>query len=214
MNCPDIEDLIAFAVSPLEPDNGEIASHIFGCSHCREIVSDANRGLLNRMNPSGATLPHVHELVRMRMDSLRRNHWEDLMAKVKDFLSEITTPFPLHGLTPLVSFSANSQGGKAADNVLKITFEARADKDGDDYWQATLAIPRKAGAATMLDITLVDGRNNPVSGGKLNLFGKTLFVLNGRTRMTFGDFQKGLKNTCVSYTDTHGREVPGDLAFF
>ena len=214
MNCPDMEDVIAFAVSPLEPNNGEIASHIFGCSHCREIVSDANRGLLDRMEPLDATLPHVRELVRTRMASLRNARWEDLRTKVTEFISGITAPFSPLDLTPRISFAAAPQGRKTVESCLEITFEASTDKDSGDYWQATLAIPRNAGPVTMFDITLTDGRKNPISGGKLTLLGKTLFVLNGRTRMTFSDFQRGLKDTCVSYTDIRGHVVPGELALF
>jgi len=216
MKCPELEDLIAFAVSPLNPAHENLASHVYACRSCREIVLDAHRGLLAKPDKGGISTAEIRNLLQGRMKREPDSRWEKLIAKITSFLENQTLPkMPPMGATAF-SFSALQSQQKDADErpSLEICFEANVAEGSDAYWKARLVIPAGAKDLSLLEVKVTDNCQNPKLGGKLSILGKNLFIINGSAYMTLGDFRNGIKETHVSYSDISGREIPGDLTIY
>ena len=216
MKCPDVEKLIAFAVSPAQAENEEIASHVFVCPECREVVAEVNGALLHDAEPSELESAEIRDFIRRNISKPRNALWDKLAARIAELFPVRGTgfsPYPAP-MRPIRSFAATRGGAgaaPAADDSIAIVFAACCDNSAADYWEAELKIPAAANDFSLLPITVTDRSKHALSGGKLNFLGKTLFVFNGRARISFADFRKSLGNAYISYTGADGGEVIGDL---
>lgn len=94
----------------------------------------------------------------------------------------------------------------APDEEVDFTF---AGGEGSAAWRATLRIPPRATAGTMLRLELV-----PHGAGTLRIAGCSLPIADGAAEIPFGLFLAGIRDVDVSFTRSDGTKTPGCLMFF
>ena len=137
MKCPDVEKLIAFAVSPAQAENEEIASHVFVCPECREVVAEVNGALLHDAEPSELESAEIRDFIRRNISKPRNALWDKLAARIAELFPVRGTgfsPYPAP-MRPIRSFAATRGGAgaaPAADDSIAIVFAACRDNSAAD----------------------------------------------------------------------------------
>jgi len=98
---------------------------------------------------------------------------------------------------------------RSPDEEVTFTFASEGAPDAPGAWKASLTVPPKAVAETMLTLVVENGAD-----GVFTLSGVALPLVGGRAEIPFGLFLAGIKNTDVAYRRAGGAAVKGTLAFF
>lgn len=97
--------------------------------------------------------------------------------------------------------------------TLSFTFASHPVESARLRWKAKLTFPGGAGADAVLPIRVVDGEENPVAAGRLELAGKTLVVADGASSISYADFIRGKHEPALWLHRDGEKPVPGLLTF-
>lgn len=100
-----------------------------------------------------------------------------------------------------------------ADKTLAFTFKSDPVLPLKHRWTAVVTFPAGAGAETVLPIAVTDGEENPVGAGTLELAGRRLKVVRGKTEIVFADFIRGKHETGLWLHRRGVDPVGGGLTF-
>lgn len=100
-----------------------------------------------------------------------------------------------------------------SDKTISFTFGSHPAKDLSLRWTAVLTFPAGAGAETVLPISLVDGRQEPIKAATFEFAGQKLVVRDGHAELTYGDFIKGKHEVALWLYRDGMMPIPGGLTF-
>lgn len=103
---------------------------------------------------------------------------------------------------------------RSPDEEVTFSFASEGAPDAPGAWRASLTVPPKAGAETMLALTVENAAGEPFDVGLFRLSGVALPLVGGRAEIPFGMFLAGIKDTDVSFCRSGEEPVKGTLAFF
>lgn len=103
---------------------------------------------------------------------------------------------------------------RAPDEEVTFTFASDGAPDAPGAWKSSLTVPPKAGAETMLVLTVENSDGSVCPAGIFTLSGVALPLVGGRAEIPFGVFLAGIKDTKVSFRRPGEEAVRGTLAFF
>lgn len=99
------------------------------------------------------------------------------------------------------------------DKTIAFTFMSHPEKLPELRWTAKVTFPPGSGADTVLPITVVDGNEEPVEAGTLELAGRKIPVKDGRAGLKYADFVKGKHSVPLWLYRDGVQPVPGGLTF-
>lgn len=154
----------------------------------REFISDFTKRYCR---------PHA-EVVKLRLERIAEAWRRSLVAARNDDFLMAAGP---------AAGGADARSDVAApDEEVDFTFAGGEDSAA---WRATLRIPPRATADTMLRVELF-----PRAAGVLRVAGCSLPMADGAAEIPFGLFLAGIKDVDVSFTRPDGTKTPGCLMFF
>ena len=82
-----------------------------------------------------------------------------------------------------------------------------------DFWSVRVTVPAGSTAETPLSIAATDAGAGPIAKGCFEFMGSRVKIVNGKGRLPFGDFVKGIHETGVWMMRPGHPPVPGALTF-
>ena len=102
-----------------------------------------------------------------------------------------------------------------ADEEVRFYYASVIGTDDDKAWFVELTVPARATVGTKLTIQVGDRVRHPIPSGTVEIAGKTLAFVEGRTEIAYEDFLSGLRNSRVAVRrEGAAAAVPGRLLFF
>ena len=208
--CPRESEIKAFAADPLKEEWADLATHIVGCDHCRDVLA--------AVLDVGGEVSTTSEEDAFMADFISRN-CRRLTAseRVQAFIDSRRMSFiSTHERYLLAAASAAGEASAESvpcspDEEVHFVFAGGGE---EDYWRAELAIPPVAGPETMLNVRVTGRGDVPVGQGMLRLAGCLLPLSEGAADLPFSLFLDGLRDTDVSLARAGGKPVAGRLLFF
>ena len=99
------------------------------------------------------------------------------------------------------------------DKTIAFTFMSHPEKLPELRWTAKVTFPPGSGPDTVLPITVVDGNEDPVGSGTLELAGRKIPVKDGRAELSYSDFVNGRHSVPLWLYRDGVQPVPGGLTF-
>ena len=99
------------------------------------------------------------------------------------------------------------------DKTIAFTFMSHPEKSPELRWKAKLTFPPGSGPDTTLPIEVVDGNEEPVGAGVLELAGAKIPVKDGKAGLRYADFVKGKHSVPLWLYRDGMHPVPGGLTF-
>ena len=99
------------------------------------------------------------------------------------------------------------------DKTVALTFMSHPEKLPELRWRATVTFPPGSTADTTRPVEVVDGNEDPVESGTLELAGCRMPVRNGRASLAYADFVKGKHSVPLWLYRAGMQPVPGGLTF-
>ncbi len=99
------------------------------------------------------------------------------------------------------------------DKTLTFSFISHKMKDVSLGWLARVTFPGGSDEGSVLPIEVVDGHGDRVGKAVLEIFGKSLPVMDGISRIKYADFVKGKHEKGVWLHRAGVEPVPGGLTF-
>ena len=222
-SCPSLEAIAQFSVSLPDEQDLSLASHIFSCPDCSELLgsmlevlcseedrtAECDSRAINRFlqNQFGEKKPETNSL------------WEKFNQLISDIVNHKVPAFIPSALPEMASSSGNSSGGRSFSSSgsgysvpqISMVFSANTDENDSFYWKAVVQLPVDANNMTLLSINVTGRDGEPVSAGKLHLFGKNLQIADGFGQISFADFKAGLRIPTAEFTFLCGTKTAGDL---
>ncbi len=220
MNCPDIENLIAFAAKPLLEENEGIACHIDSCRKCQEELQFINGTILCEAEITEEDAVSVRQFLEKKEKTAK------LWKKLREIINNLQVVIPdedseggladfafsmLSGIAAFTAVGATSSGNVYAGEPVKIGFAANCSRNDMNYWYAEMIIPPGTPPDGKLMILLTDRNENMIPRGTLVLLGNELPICEGLAEITLEDFRNSLKNTTVFLRKSNGEILPGEL---
>lgn len=195
--CPDEWTLSRFVENRLDvAAAGEVLAHIAGCASCRAKAAGLGAWLA-RTKSAGGTV----EALSLARKTWLRVQWRRIAERFRPDEEALAAA---DGQTGDNRLTANALGSGF------IHFLSRTPRGLKDGWHVKLSIPARPTAKTLLRLTVLDGRDEPVSRGTLHFCRLPLAVADGHATMPLIDFQRNLGEAIISLRREDGADVPGD----
>ena len=209
--CPADKDLKSFVSDPFRTKNSEVAAHVYACEHCQRKVES----ILYPESEYALTDEDKRTIGTFVKEHCGRK--ATLLDRLNEFVSSRQTRFFASDEADWRMAAAASGAKRSVVTVSEDVKFVFASEDGvapKEVWRAELDIPGTAAWADMLNIHISDKDGEPVGDGLFTIAGTTLIVENGRTKIPFGSFLVGIRNSTVAYQRANSAEVAGNLIFF
>ena len=99
------------------------------------------------------------------------------------------------------------------DKTIAFTFMSHPEGLPEQRWKAKLTFPPGSGKDSILPITVVDGNEDPIGFGTLELAGMKIPVTDGCASIKYSDFVKGKHSVPLWLYRDGVQPVPGGLTF-
>ena len=100
------------------------------------------------------------------------------------------------------------------DEEVRFYYASLIGTDDDKAWFVELTVPARATVGTKLTIQVGDRVRRPIPSGTIEIAGKTLAFVEGRTEIAYEDFLSGLRDSHIAVCREGAAAVPGRLLFF
>ena len=97
--------------------------------------------------------------------------------------------------------------------TLSLLFWSVPGTHASDIWTVRVTIPPASVAETPLALTATGENAEPIAKGSFEFMGARVKITNGKGRLPFGDFVKGIHETGVWMMRPGHPPVPGALTF-
>ena len=220
--CIDQEEMIAFAMNPLIPENAEKAAHLLSCSTCREEFHLALQVLAT--DDIVPTQQDMKDAEKATQQLLNKKKWD----KLNDLAETITQKFnsALSSLTARISvntlfaapaagvvFAASAARSKLNEQPPMITFESTKAPGFKEYWKMNLHFPATISKSSMLTLKMYDAQGKSLPSGQLIFQGRKLNVTSGIAVLSLADFIASAKTPGVAYQFPDGTNSEGIIKF-
>ncbi len=210
MNCPDEEQIIAFAIDPLKEQNAEMGLHIYECADCAAILSDAIE--MFSCTDKISVMPEDVEFAMTALKIYRDK--ETFFRKAELFLEKVRSITSQESLAILPSARPVFCGRSAIqENTFQLFFESDAENTSPDYWTANVIIPEQLKTGAEIAVYCKDRRKLNIMFGTVRLFGSLLNVCNGYGKLDFSLLKNNLRDPLVYFEFSDGRKISGHLNF-
>ena len=224
MSCYTSEELIAFAMDPLQEKNAQIAAHLINCRKCREEHIMAQAALkqddvfLNDADRSEAHQAAL-ELKKSQGANIRFGASFQKIVKAAGKLQGMVKLSDLFSSSPqqavfgaaAVRPSVMMQRNVPADP--QITFESNCKQPGKYYWKMTVGLPLMVNSMSRITIKLVDAEKKPINRGTLHFLGQEIAICAGIASLPLKVFAENLRENEVEFVFEDKTVSPGCIRF-
>ena len=222
MKCLTPDELLCFAMEPLEQENSSAALHLMQCPECRANYELALECLADDDNVITAADEAAADEAAAELTGSLWKKFYSYLEKVSGTLSAPgnifkSAPSGFLRPAPAMQFAAASRESAGVKHSLendevKFTFESYAAPGSGHYWKMQMTMPRIFSGSALISMK-VTGDNGAALDGTLDFLNQKTAFNCGCAHVTFKTFleNKGCKE--ISFAPQNGSASPGRLKF-